>query len=93
MICSLNREQEEVKISNVYLIKDLARVTGYSIHTLKYYLKIGLFKEASRSPETRFRYFDDATVEQLKKIRAMRKQGASIKNIKENLSARNCPAP
>ena len=86
MICSLIREQEEVKISNVYLIKDLARVTGYSIHTLKYYLKIGLFKEASRSPETRFRYFDDATVEKLKKIHAMRKQGVSIKNIKDVLS-------
>lgn len=85
MLCSLIREQEEVKISNVYLIKDLARITGYSIHTLKYYLKIGLFKEASRSPETRFRYFDDATVERLKRIRAMRKQGKSIKEIKNEL--------
>lgn len=85
MLCSLIREQEEVKISNVYLIKDLARITGYSIHTLKYYLKIGLFKEASRSPETRFRYFNDATVERLKRIRAMRKQDKSIKEIKKEL--------
>jgi len=70
---------------NVYLIKDLARSTGYSIYTLKYYLKIGLFKEISRSPETRFRYFDDTTVEQLKKIRDLRRSGKSINEIKNEL--------
>jgi len=71
------------RISNIYLIKDLARLSGYSIHTLKYYLKMGLFKEVSRSPETRFRYFDDTTIELLKKIRLLRKEGRSIKEIKE----------
>jgi len=30
---------------NVYLIKDLARITGFSIYTLKYYIKMGLLKE------------------------------------------------
>jgi len=68
-------------VANIYLIKDLARLTGYSIHTLKYYLKIGLVKEISRSPETRFRYFDDSTVERLKKIRALRKEEKSIRDI------------
>ncbi|MDD4938535.1 MAG: MerR family transcriptional regulator [Candidatus Omnitrophica bacterium] len=70
---------------NVYLIKDLARITGYSIHTLKFYLKTGLIKEASRSPETRYRYFDDANVEQLKKIRTLRKSGKSLRQIKDEL--------
>ena len=74
-----------VKIANIYLIKDLARLTGYSIHTLKYYLKIGLINEVSRSPETRFRYFDDSTVQMLAKIRALRKQNRSIKQIKDEL--------
>ncbi len=73
------------KISNIYLIKDLARLTGYSIHTLKYYLKIGLIKEFSRSPETHFRYFNDSTVEVLKRIHALRKEGKSIKGIKNEL--------
>lgn len=72
-------------MTNTYLIKDLARLTGHSIHTLKYYLKVGLFKEVSRSPETRFRYFDDSTVEELKKIRALRKEGKSLQKIKNEL--------
>lgn len=72
----------ESEMANIYLIKDIARLTGYSIHTLKYYLKIGLIKEVGRSPETRFRYFDDSTIAQLKKIRAFRKEGKSIKEIK-----------
>jgi len=72
-------------MTNIYLIKDLARLTGYSIHTLKYYLKMGLFREVSRSPETRFRYFDDTTVDKLLKIRSLRKEGRSIKQIKDEL--------
>ncbi len=76
---------KEENIHNIYLIKDLARTTGYSIHTLKYYLKIGLIKEFSRSPETRFRYFNDDTVEKLKKIHALRRQNKSIKEIQDEL--------
>ncbi len=60
-------------------------MTGFSIHTLKFYLKIGLFREISRSPETRYRYFDDSTIERLKKIRALRKEGRPIKQIQDEL--------
>lgn len=72
-------------MENIYLIKDLARLTGYSIYTIKYYLKIGLIKEASRSPETRYRYFDDNTVSALKKIHELRKEKKSISEIKNEL--------
>ena len=72
-------------VSNIYLVKDLARFTGYSIHTVKYYLKVGLITENGRSPETRFRYFDDSTILRLKKIRELRRQGKSIKQIKGEL--------
>ena len=75
----------ENTLSNIYLIKDLARLTGYSIYTLKYYLKIGLIREASRSPETRYRYFDDSTVRQLKKIRDLRRENKSIQEIRDEL--------
>ena len=71
--------------ASVYLIKDLARLTGYSIHTIKFYLKIGLIKEISRSPETRYRYFDDSTVALLKNIRHLRRTGRSIQQIKDEL--------
>lgn len=70
---------------NVLLLKDLARTTGYSIHTLKYYLKIGLIKEVGRSPETHFRYFDDSTADRLKKIRALRKEKKAIEEIRREL--------
>lgn len=70
---------------NVLLIKDLSRATGFSVYTLKFYLKTGLIKEVSRSPETRYRYFDESTAEKLKKIRALRKAGKSLKEIKDEL--------
>jgi DNA-binding transcriptional MerR regulator len=70
---------------NVLLIKDLSRTTGFSIYTLKFYLKTGLIKEVSRSPETRYRYFDETTVEKLKKIRSLRREGKSLREIKDEL--------
>ncbi|MDD5653254.1 MAG: MerR family transcriptional regulator [Candidatus Omnitrophica bacterium] len=66
-------------------MKDLASLTGYSVYTVKYYLKIGLIKEVSRSLETRYRYFDDTTVAALKKIHALRVAGKSIRQIKDEL--------
>lgn len=70
---------------NIYLIKDLSRLSGHTVYTLKYYLTIGLIKEIGRSPETSFRYFDDGTLEQLKQIREMRRNKKSIAEIKEIL--------
>lgn len=72
-------------MSNIYLIKDLAIMTGYSVYTIKYYLNLGLIKEVSRSPETNFRYFDDTTIERLKQIRLLRKEGHPLKRIKNEL--------
>jgi DNA-binding transcriptional MerR regulator len=67
--------------ANVYLIKDLSRLSGHSVHTIKFYLKLGLIQEAGRSPQTRFRYFDDATVSRLAQIRAMRKERKGLAEI------------
>ena len=74
-------------LEKVYLIKDLARLSGQTVYTLKYYLNIGLIKEVARSPETNFRYFDDSTTERLKKIRELRRENKSIAEIKEILGA------
>ena len=73
---------------NVYLIKDIARLSGLSIHTVKHYLKIGLIKEMGRSPETNFRYFDDAVVERLKEIRRLRRDKISLRKIKSLIDKR-----
>jgi len=72
-------------VDNTLLLKDLARISGQSIHTLKYYLKIGLIKETGRSPETRFRYFNNSTLRRLAKIRKLRRQNKSIREIQEML--------
>ena len=71
--------------SNIYLIKDLARLSGHSIYTIKFYLKIGLIKESGRSPQTRFRYFDDTILAQLSQIRLWRKQKKSLADIHRQL--------
>lgn len=71
---------------NIYLLKDIAKISGQSIHTLKYYLKLGIIKEISRSPDTNFRFFDDSTVDTLAKIREMRLKNISLKEIKNLLS-------
>jgi DNA-binding transcriptional MerR regulator len=72
-------------MKNIYLIKDLARLSGQSIHTVKYYLNLGLIGEIGRSPETNFRYFDDTTLDSLNKIRALRKEKKSLAAIKQIL--------
>jgi len=72
-------------LKNIYLIRDLAQVTGYSVDTLKFYLKIKLIKEVNRGIETNFRFFDDSTAERLKHIRDLRKEGKSLEQIKSEL--------
>ena len=69
--------------NQLYMIKDVAYLSGHSIYTLKFYLKLGLIQEVGRSPETRFRYFDDSTLERLARIRSLRKQGKSLSEIKQ----------
>ncbi len=69
--------------NSIYLIKDLSSLSGLSAYTIKYYLKLGLIKEISRSQETNFRYFDDSTLEKLQKIIALRREKISLAKIKE----------
>ena len=68
-------------VANVYLLKDLSRLSGHSVHTLKFYLTRGLIAETGRSPETRFRYFDDSTLARLARIRSFRKENKSLAEI------------
>ncbi len=71
----------------VYMIKDVARLSGHSIHTVKFYLKRGLIRELGRTPATQFRYFNHTTVERLAAIRALRKQRKSLAEIEQTLTA------
>lgn len=71
---------------NIYLLKDVAKISGHSVYTLKYYLNIGIIKEIGRSPGTNFRFFDDSTIKALLKIREMRIKNISLKEIKDLLT-------
>ena len=73
-------------MDNIYLIKDLSRFSGHSIHTIKFYLKRGLISETGRSPQTSFRYFDDTTLSRLSQIRTLRKQHKSLEEIQHLLN-------
>ena len=73
---------------NIYLLKDLSKKSGYSTHTLKFYLNLGLFEEIGRSPETQFRYFDDSTLLKLKKIKDLRARNVALKDISHHLKAK-----
>jgi DNA-binding transcriptional MerR regulator len=75
-------------MKNIYLLKDLSKLSGYSTHALKFYLRLGLLKEVGRSPSTNFRYFDDSTHSQLKKIRTLQKKQLSLREIQEYLANR-----
>jgi DNA-binding transcriptional MerR regulator len=70
---------------DIYLIRDLAYETGYSVDTLKFYLKKGLIREVSRGRKTNFRFFDDTTIAILKSIRDLRKEGKTLDQIKAKL--------
>lgn len=78
---SLGKNERNV-MRNIYLIKDLARMSGLSTHTIKYYLRIGLLKEFGRSPETNFRYFDDGSLKTIQKIKTLQTREKTLNEIK-----------
>jgi len=76
-------------MAELYLIKDLSRISGFSVYTIKYYLKLGLIKEVGRFPATNFRYFNNKTLEELASIRQLRKKDKSIKEIQDIIKSNN----
>ncbi len=71
----------------VYLIGDLASRTGLSIHTLNYYIRLGLISEVTRADRSGYRLFDEGTIEALQRVIDLRRRQVPIKEIlarKEN---------
>ena len=69
-------------MKNIYLLKDLSRISGLSTHTIKFYLRIGILKEFGRGPETNFRYFDDVSLKTIQKIRSLQTRDKTLNEIK-----------
>lgn len=63
-------------------IGEMAKLHNLSIHTLRYYDKIGLLKPSSIDEKTGYRYYDEYDCFALDKIKAYRSVGMSINKIK-----------
>ncbi len=68
----------------VAFIGEVARQTGLSIHTIRFYEAEGLLREAPRT-ESGYRIYSPATVEQLKFIRKAQQLGFSLHEVRELL--------
>lgn len=68
-------------MNEVLLIGDLASRTGLSIHTINYYLKLGLVEAAGRAERSGFRLFGESALNDLQKIIELRSCNVSIKEI------------
>ena len=65
----------------VFLIGDLASQTGLSIHTLNYYIRLGLIEKVARSDRSGYRLFNEETIKTLKKIIKLRQRQTPIREI------------
>lgn len=72
-------------MTRLYSIKDLAIESGVSYHTVYHYLRRNLIKEVGIIGEDQ-RVFDEACLERLRRILALREAGKSIGEI-ENMFA------
>jgi len=72
-------------LSKIYSIKDLAIESGVSYDTVYHYLRRNLLKEIGMIGEDQ-RIFDEACLDRLKKIIALREAGKSISEIEKILA-------
>ena len=66
---------------DVLLIGDLASRTGLSVHTINYYLKLGLIAAHGRAERSGFRIFNQETLSDLEKIIALRRLHTPIREL------------
>ena len=77
-----------MKANEFYLIKDLSFLTALSVYTIRYYIKLGLIKEVGRTPATNFKYFDNSTLKDLKKIIELKEKNFSLDKIAHILKSK-----
>lgn len=69
-------------------IGQVARASGVSVETLRYYERLGLLDAAERAPYSNYRTFPPSTVRSLRFIRRVQNLGFSLAEIKELLELR-----
>ncbi len=73
--------------SRLLLIGEVARITGFSPKTLRYYEEVGLIQPASRT-EAGYRLYGEPEVARLEFIKRARLVGLTLKEIKELIDLR-----
>jgi DNA-binding transcriptional MerR regulator len=73
----------------MYTIRQVAKLTGFSPDTLRYYEKIGLLKSPERSSGGVRTYSND-NVQLLTSINCLKKTGLSLEDIKEFIQEDQC---
>lgn len=63
-------------------IGEMSKLNNISIHTLRYYDKIGLLKPSEVNINSNYRYYDEYDCNKLSKIKLLREIGLPLKNIK-----------
>lgn len=71
-------------------IGELAKLTGCSVQTIRFYDKEGLLESPHRS-DGNFRLYDEPAVEQLNFIRRCRGLDLSLQEIRQLIELRNSP--
>lgn len=66
---------------SVLLIGDLASRTGLSIHTINYYIGLGLIRESARAERSNYRIFGEDALRDLEKIIELRRRSVPIREI------------
>ncbi len=68
-------------------IGELAKMSGFSIDTLRWYDRIGLIRPARRNPTSRFREYEDGALDMLTLVKLAKVAGLSLPQIKKILGA------
>lgn len=72
---------------NFFLIGDLARRSGFSIETLRYYDRWGVLRPRRRDARTGYRYYDESALRALAFIRRAKQAGFTLREIRRVLRA------
>ncbi len=69
------------------LIHQIAKETGFTIATVRFYEKNGLFKSSKINPNNKYAYYDESVVEKLALIGDAKSAGFTLAEIKELIDA------
>lgn len=75
-------------MNNLYTIRQVAEITGLSLHTLRYYEKIGLLKEVNRE-NNGYRQYTEADISWILFIIRLRETGMPITKMVQFSNLRN----